>query len=174
MLVFWNFGNTLTTIIPVFARPTVFTMPGICKCWQFFLTDFWGGALLTFGVGLFSDQLGFGLRQSETQFLSCALSGLIEPQFQVAVGVPRDDALRGEKNGGGGDGDDDHVRVCVCAGGSPPRGSRSARRAACFKAAPDPAAAGCPRVYLGAARAHGGAGPGFREARRRGGRGRRG
>ncbi len=148
-------------------------MPGICKCWQFFLTDFWGGALLTFGVGLFSDQLGFGLRQSETQFLSCALSGL-EPQFQVAVGVPRDDALRGEKNGGGGDGDDDHVRVCVCAGGSPPRGSRSARRAACFKAAPDPAAAGCPRVYLGAARAHGGAGPGFREARRRGGRGRRG
>ena len=60
--------------------------------------------------------------------------------------------------------------VCVCAGGTPPLGGRSARRAACFKATP----AAYPRVDRGAARAHGGAGPGSRKARRRGGRRRRG
>jgi hypothetical protein len=44
-------GNAPTASMPALARPTAFCTPGICELeyWRFFLTDFWGEALLIFG-----------------------------------------------------------------------------------------------------------------------------
>jgi hypothetical protein len=41
IMFFGTSGNSLTTYMPTFARLTASMLPGICKYWRFFLTDFW-------------------------------------------------------------------------------------------------------------------------------------